>query len=428
MKKVELLSPANSLESMKVAFAFGADAVYCGIPDFSLRVGENKFGVPEIRKAVALCRAAQKKIYLTVNTYPRDSEFRQLENFLTKIKSTPPDAFIFSDLGVLSILKKYFPKIAKHLSVQANSVNSQTVKMWGKLGVKRIILARELSLKEIQVIVKANPKMEFETFVHGAICMSYSGRCLLSNFLTGRDANRGKCAQPCRWKYRTHNMEHGTWNKKFVLEEEFRKGEYFPIEEDSKGSYILNSRDLCLIEKIPQLVKAGVCSFKIEGRNKTVGYLATIVRAYRHALDGFAASRKFDQKLWHEIRTTGNRDFTLGFFDGTLTDLQNYDRSAGENPQNFLGLIEEVRSGYPACRQAGSSSSGIFALLQPKNQLAKGVKIEAVPPVGEVQKLEILELRDEKFTEIPTAHGGQKSKVWVKLKKELPKFTLLRKI
>ncbi|MCF7836338.1 U32 family peptidase C-terminal domain-containing protein [Candidatus Gracilibacteria bacterium] len=400
MKNPELLAPAGDLEKLRVALAFGADAVYCGTPDFSLRVGENKFGVPEIRQAVALCRAAKKKIYLTVNTYPRDSEFKKLENFLTKIKSTPPDAFIFSDLGVLSVLQKYFPKIAKHLSVQANSVNSQTVKMWGKLGVKRIILARELSLKEIQTIVKANLKMEFETFVHGAICMSYSGRCLLSNFLTGRDANRGKCAQPCRWKY--------------SLVEEKRAGEFLPIEEDGQGSYILNSRDLCLIEKISQLVKAGVCSFKIEGRNKTVGYLATIVRAYRRALDDFAAGRKFDQNLWHEIQTTGNRDFTLGFFDGSLKNLQNYERSAGENPQNFLGLTEKWKDG--------------FALLQPKNQLSKGVKIEAVPPVGELQKLEILELRDEKFTEIAIAHGGQKSKVWVKLKKELPVRTLIRKI
>jgi len=396
---IELLAPAGDLEKLKVAIAFGADAVYCGTPDFSLRVGENKFGVPEIRKAVALCRAAKKKIYLTVNTYPRDSEFRQLENFFTKIKSTPPDAFIFSDLGVLSMLQKYFPKIAKHLSVQANSVNSRTVQMWGKLGVTRIILARELSLKEIQTIVKANPKMEFETFVHGAICMSYSGRCLLSNFLTGRDANRGKCAQPCRWKY--------------SLVEEKRAGEFLPIEEDGQGSYILNSRDLCLIEKIPQLVKAGVCSFKIEGRNKSVGYLATIVRAYRCALDDFTAGRKFDQSLWHEIQTTGNRDFTLGFFDGSLVDLQNYNRSAGENPQNFLGLAEKWKDG--------------FTLLQPKNQLSKGVKIEVVPPVGKIKKLKILELRDENFTEISLAHGGQKSKVWVKLKKELSKFTLLRK-
>jgi U32 family peptidase len=399
MKNPELLAPAGDLEKLRVAIAFGADAVYCGTPDFSLRVGENKFGVLEIRKAVALCRAAKKKIYLTVNTYPRDSEFRQLENFLTKIKSTPPDAFIFSDLGVLSILQKYFPKVAKHLSVQANSVNSQTVKMWGKLGVKRIILARELSLKEIRVIVKSNPKMEFETFVHGAICMSYSGRCLLSNFLTGRDANRGKCAQPCRWKYR--------------LEEEFRKGEFLPIEEDGQGSYILNSRDLCLIEKIPQLAKAGVISFKIEGRNKSVGYLATIVRAYRKAIDDFRDKKQFDRKLWKEIYSTGNREFTLGFFDGSLQNLQNYERSAAENPQSFLGLVEKWKDG--------------FALLQPKNQLSKGVKIEVVPPVGKVQKLEILELRDEKFVEISTAHGGQKSKVWVKLKKELPKFTLLRK-
>jgi len=230
--------------------------------------------------------------------------------------------------------------------------------MWQKLGASRIILARELSLSEIKIIVENCPKMEFEIFVHGAICVSYSGRCLLSNFLTERDANRGKCAQPCRWKYR--------------LVEEKRPGEFLPIEEDTTGSYILNSRDLCLVEKIPQLFRAGICSFKIEGRNKSLGYLATIVRVYRRAIDDFVTGKNFDQKLWHEIQTTGNRDFTFGFFEGSLKNLQNFERSGSENPQNFLGLVEK--------------NSNEKILLTPKNHFKKGAKIEAVPPTGKIQK------------------------------------------
>ncbi len=399
MELPELLAPAGDFEKLKVALTFGADAVYCGIPLFSLRARENDFSIPEIKKAILFTRNLKKKIHLTVNTFPRDSEFKKLENFLAKIRNTPPDAFIFSDLGVMKILKKYFPKVPLHLSVQANTVNSAAVKVWQKLGVKRIILARELSIQEIRKIVAGNSQMEFETFVHGAICVSYSGRCLLSMYLNSRDANRGKCSQPCRWKY--------------SLEEEQRSGEYFPIEEDLKGSYILNSRDLCLIEKIPQLVRAGILSFKIEGRNKTVGYLATIVHVYRKALDDFAAGKKFDKNLRKEISSTGNRGFTLGFFDGSLKNLQNYDRSVGENPQNFLGLIEKKKDN--------------FYLLEVKNRFEKGDKITSVIPRGGMKKLKVEEIRDEKFFEIFHAHGGQKEKVWVKLNCELPLLTLLRK-
>ncbi|MFH1546431.1 MAG: U32 family peptidase C-terminal domain-containing protein [Patescibacteria group bacterium] len=396
---IELLAPAGDFEKLKVALAFGADAVYAGIPLFSLRARENDFSISEIRKAVAFTRAQKKKIYLTVNTFPRDCEFKKLENFLAKIHDVPPDAFIFSDLGVMQILKKYFPKTPLHLSVQANTVNSAAVKVWQKLGVRRIILARELSIREIRKIVVENPQMEFETFVHGAICVSYSGRCLLSMYLNSRDANRGKCSQPCRWKY--------------SLEEEQRSGEYFPIEEDSQGSYILNSRDLCLLEKIPQLARAGILSLKIEGRNKTVGYLATITRAYRKALDDFAAGKKFDQNLRKEILSTGNRGFTLGFFDGSLKNLQNYERSRGENPQNFLGLVEKKKDNY--------------YLFEVKNRFEKGDKIEAVIPRGGVKKLKVGEIRNEKFQTISLAHGGQKEKVWLHLNCELPPFTLLRK-
>lgn len=411
MKNLELLAPAGDLTKLKVALAYGADAVYCGIPDFSLRHRENDFSLAGLRRAVELTHQAKKKIYFTVNTYPRDKEFTKLERFLRNIKKTLPDAFIVSDLGVFSTIKKILPKAVLHLSVQANTVNARAVKEWGKLGVRRVILARELSLKEIQTITKANPRIEFETFVHGAICMSYSGRCLLSMYLTERDANRGQCTQPCRWGYR--------------LEEEKREGEYFPLEEDQQGSYILNSKDLCLIEQLPQLAKAGVMSFKIEGRNKTVGYLATIIHSYRQALDDFKQGKKFDKKLWQEIYATGNREFTPGFFDGSLKNLQNYERSAAENPQSFIGLIKKSLT-----HQFTGGGQKTFFLLQPKNRFSVGDKVEVVIPHGEVRKLKIMELLNADGELIETAHGGQQDKVWVKLntKEELPKYTLIRKI
>lgn len=401
MKKLpELLAPAGNLAKVKVALAYGADAIYCGISDFSLRARENEFSLADLRKARELTRSAKARLYLTINTYPRAGELRKLESFLKKVRAIHPDAIIFSDPGVLRLLKKNLPKVKLHLSVQANTVNPESVKFWYAQGVRRVILARELSSKEINAIHRAVPRMELECFVHGAICMSYSGRCLLSLYLTNRDANRGLCTQPCRWNYR--------------LEEEKRPGEYFPIKEDRHGSYILNSKDLCLIEKIPQLVKAGVNAFKIEGRHKSVGYLATITRAYRQAIDDYTAGKRFDRKLWKEIYSTGNREFTLGFFDGSQKDLQNYARSAAENTHSFLGLVEKWKDNS--------------FLLEPKNRFQKGDKIEAIVSRGGVSSAKVMNIFSENFEKIRTAHGGQKEKVWVESDLgNLPEFTLIRK-
>lgn len=396
---IELLAPAGDISKLKVALAYGADAVYCGTPDFSLRARENTFSIADIRQALKLSKTAKKKLYLTVNTYPRTQQFKKLESFLRQIKKTPPDAFIFSDFGVYRLLRKYFPKVPLHLSVQANTVNSEAVKFWQSLGVVRIILGRELSLKEIQAIHKAVPKMELEIFIHGAICVSYSGRCLLSLYLTNRDANQGKCSQPCRWNY--------------TLSEEKRQDQPLPIEEDQHGTYILNSKDLCLIEKIPELVKAGVVSFKIEGRHKSVGYLATIVRAYRQAIDDYRAGKKFDKRLWKEIYSTGNRGFTLGFFNGSQKDLQNYERSGAENPQAFLGLVDKIDKN--------------LVRFEVRNRFDLGDEIEVVPPFGEIFSSKITEILDKNFHSIECAHGGQMDRVWINLHRKVPPYTLLRK-
>ncbi|MFH1375212.1 MAG: U32 family peptidase C-terminal domain-containing protein [Patescibacteria group bacterium] len=415
MKKLpELLAPAGSLKKVEVALAYGADAIYCGIPDFSLRARENEFSLTDLRKARALTHSAKKKLYLTINTYPRAGELKKLESFLKHVRSIKPDAIIFSDPGVLRLLKKNLPKVKLHLSVQANTVNPESVRFWYAQGVRRVILARELSLREITEIHKKVPRIELECFVHGAICMSYSGRCLLSLYLTNRDANRGLCTQPCRWHYKLGSRFQVLGSRSPSLEEEKRKGEYFPLEEDSHGSYILNSKDLCLIEKIPQLMRAGVSAFKIEGRHKSVGYLATITRAYRKALDDFVVGNKFDRKLWKEIYSTGNREFTLGFFDGSQKDLQNYTRSGSENTQSFLGLVEEKKDNS--------------FLLEPKNRFQKGDKIEAVIPHGGALSARVKNIFSENFKKMRTAHGGPKEKVWIELGiKNLPEFTLIRK-
>jgi len=399
----ELLAPAGNLEKVRVALAFGADAIYCGVPAFSLRARENSFSLADLRQARLLTRTAGKKIYLTVNIFPRNSDLCRLKNFLQKIDTIGFDAIIFSDAGVWRLLREFCPKTKLHLSVQANSVNAESVKFWLKHDVRRVVLGRELSLREIATICKEVPRMEFEVFVQGAICVAYSGRCLLSQFLTNRDANRGMCTQPCRWKYQ--------------LVEEKRPNELLPIEEDVHGSYILNSKDLCLIEKIPQLARAGVTALKIEGRHKSIGYLATVTRAYRNALDDFAARKKFNSQLLDEIATTGNRGFTFGFFDGTQRDLQNFKRSASENPQTFLGLVEKV---YNDC-----------ALLKPRNRFKVGDLIEVVPPNSGIFKFKVTEIFDEDSASLRVVHGGQNSKVWVKLSKQqltkiLP-FTLFRK-
>lgn len=400
MKKYpEILAPAGDLEKLKLAIAYGANAVYCGLPQFSLRARENSFSLADLKQARKLTTAAGVKMYITFNIYPRSNQLTGLEKALKQIRAVKPDAIILADAGVLHLVQKILPKMKIHLSVQANTVNSASVKFWYTQGVKRVVVARELSLKEIIAIKKAVPKMELEMFVHGAICMSYSGRCLLSLYLTNRDANRGVCSQPCRWNYK--------------LQEEKRPGENFPIEEDQHGSYILNSKDMCLLPYLKEIAVAGVSALKIEGRNKSIGYLATILHAYREALDNLKAGKKFNPKLMEEFSSTGNREFTTGFFTGSQQDLQNYSRSGGENPQAFLGIVEKYQAGR--------------ILFEVKNRIDLGEEIEILIPRGEILKLRIEELSDSKNQPIDKAHAGQGTKVWLPVPREIPLLSLLRK-
>ncbi len=310
--KPELLAPAGDSERLKAAVEYGADAVYLGSDSFGMRTAAASFGGEELKKACDYAHTANTKIYLTCNTVPRNDELSRLPSFIEFAAESGVDAFIVTDIGVLDIVKKYAPRIDVHISTQAGITNYAAANAFYNLGASRIVTARELSLEEIaQIRVKTPKELEIECFVHGAMCVSFSGRCLLSNYLTGRDSNRGDCAQPCRWKY--------------SLVEEKRQGEYYPVFQDSSGTYIFNSKDMCLIEHIPELAEAGINSFKIEGRAKSAYYTASVVNAYRCALDGYFASDfshdyKPEQWMLDEPRKMSNRQYCTGFYFGSPSE------------------------------------------------------------------------------------------------------------
>ncbi|MCL5795254.1 MAG: U32 family peptidase [Patescibacteria group bacterium] len=332
IKKPELIAPAGDLVRLKQAFLFGADAVYASTPNFSMRTREIGFDYQSLKFGINYAHKLGKKVYLTVNTYPHSSEIKDFIKHAQKIIKLKPDALIIADPGVLQYFREN-STIPLHLSTQANTTNYLTANFWQKYGVKRIVLARELSLVDIKSISKKCPKLKLEAFVHGAMCMAYSGRCQISNYFTGRDPNKGECIQACRFKY-----------KLFALEEEMRPGERFPIYEDSNGTYLLNSRDLCMIDHLPELIDAGVSSFKIEGRLKGIYYLSIITRAYRQAIDLFCKSPKQYHKskkvFLSEILKTSSRGFTTGFYFGKPDKSTNNYRSQRESGEYcFVGQI-----------------------------------------------------------------------------------------
>lgn len=302
-KKPELLAPAGNLQKLKIAFKYGADAVYFGGKDFSLRAAAQNFSFEDMKEGAELAHSLGKKMYCTVNIMPRSEEIDRLPEFFKKLEEANIDAVLVSDLGVFSVVKKH-TSLPIHISTQANTVNYAAVNMWGEMGAERVVLGRECSLEEIKTIRNNIPEdLELEVFVHGAMCMSYSGRCLLSSYMTGRDSNRGTCAQSCRWKY--------------SLVEEKRQGQYFPIEEDSRGTYIMNSKDLCMIDYMPELLNAGISSLKIEGRNKSEYYVAIVVNAYRKAIDLYyedPENYKLPKEVRDELYKVSHREYNTGFF------------------------------------------------------------------------------------------------------------------
>ncbi|MFZ2969898.1 MAG: U32 family peptidase, partial [Minisyncoccia bacterium] len=387
-KNFELLAPAGSYEKMIYAFEFGADAVYAGLPDFSLRARINKFDQSSINEAINYAHEKNKKIYITVNIFAHNRHITELEKYLKLLKKNPPDALIASDIGVIELIRKILPGIKIHLSTQANTTNWRAVKFWKKYGVDRIILARELSLEEISEIHKKVPNIELEYFIHGAMCMSYSGRCLLSAWKVGRSANLGDCAQNCRWNYH--------------LVEEKRPSEFIPVEQDMHGTYLLNSKDLCLIEHLDKLKGAGISSFKIEGRAKSVYYLSQVVKAYRSALDLDAndAKKKIKiRKLKGDVSKLLNRTFTSGFLFGECKSRgQEVNFSHINEEYSFVGEVVETKNEKLKMSTFGRSAVGgknensedkIYNLnsslvkIKVHNALYVGDKIEIIQPKGE---------------------------------------------
>ena len=359
IKKPELLAPAGDLEKLKISVLYGADVVYFGGEMFSLRAGAGNLSLAEIAEGIAFCHAHGVKCYLAMNIFAHNEDIEPLRTYLAEIKDLALDAFIVSDPGVIAMIQEIIPQAEIHLSTQANMTNYETAKFWHRMGVKRIVLARELTVKEIYEIRENTPQdLEYEAFIHGAMCISYSGRCLLSNFMIERDANRGQCAHPCRWKY--------------ALMEEQRPGQYYPVEEDDRGTYILNSRDLCMIEYVPQLIQAGISSLKIEGRMKSVFYVATVVAAYRRAIDAYCEDPKnyaFREEWMAELKKVSHREFTTGFYFHKPTNLdQNYQTSTYTRDYTFTGM---VRSYDP---ETG------YAIVEQRNKMVLGDEIEVFGP------------------------------------------------
>ncbi len=359
MKKVELLAPAGSTEKLKMAFLYGADACYLGGSAFGLRANAANFNIEELSQAVEYAHERMKKVYVTVNIMAHNSDLEGLEDYLRELLKAGTDAILVSDPGIFMMVKETVPEMEVHLSTQANATNYKAVEFWKRQGMKRAVLARELSLSEIrQIREKIEPDFQLESFVHGAMCVSYSGRCLLSNFMTGRDSNRGACSHPCRWQYH--------------LVESTRPGEYYPIEEDSHGTYILNSKDLCMIEHIPDLIEAGVSSLKIEGRMKSAYYVATVVRAYRMAIDSYykdPENWQFDPYWLEEIEKTSHRRFTTGFYYEDKEEYtQEYTTSKYIREYSFIGLIE-----------APNYEQGCWKIEQ-RNKFSVGDEVEIISP------------------------------------------------
>ena len=394
-RPIELLIPASSLEVLKTAVMFGADAVYIGGEAFGLRAKAKNFSMDDMAEGIAFAHARGVKVYVTANILAHNYDLEGAAAYFEELKNMkpePPDALIISDPGMFTIAKEVWPEVEIHISTQANNTNYQTYLFWWKMGAKRVVSARELSLVEIKQIRDHIPEeMEIESFIHGAMCISYSGRCLLSNYFTGRDANHGACTHPCRWKY--------------AVMEESRPGEYLPVYENERGTYIFNSKDLCMIEHIPEIVEAGIDSLKIEGRMKTALYVATVARTYRKAIDDYLESpEKYRANMdWYkaEIAKCTYRQFTTGFYFGKPNEeTQIYDSNTYVNEYIYLGIVEQVEDG--------------MAQITQRNKFCVGDVIEVMKPDGTNESVKVAALYDGEKNPVDSAPHPQQ-KLYVEL-------------
>jgi U32 family peptidase len=403
LKKIELLAPAGNLEKLAIALAYGADGVYFGGKAFGLRAFSENFDEAELKQGIEIAHRAAKKAYITINVFPHNEDLPPLPDYLRFLREAGADAVIISDLGVWRIAREVVPDLPLHISTQANNTNWSSVLAWQDLGAGRVVLARELSLAGITAI-RRRTSLELEAFVHGAMCISYSGRCLMSNYFTGRDANRGECAQPCRWKY--HLME------------ETRPGQYFPVLEDERGSYFFNSKDLCLLPFIPELAGAGLDSFKIEGRMKSVHYVATVVKVYREALDAFAAAPddfSVRPEWWEELAKISHRPYTSGFyFNKTTHEDQIYGPATYSQSHDFVGL---VLSYDPLTR---------LAVVEQRNNMKLGEEIEVLQPAEPNFRQKITRMTDNDGNDLTVAPHAQQL-VAVPMERPVSRFAMLRR-
>lgn len=405
MRPVELLIPASSLEVLKIAVIYGADAVYIGGEVFGLRAKAKNFSMEDMAEGIQFAHEHGVKVYVTANILAHNGDLEGVREYFTQLKEIKPDALIISDPGIYTIAKEICPEIERHISTQANNTNYGTYQFWWNQGAKRVVTARELSLNEIAEIRKNIPDdMEIETFVHGAMCISYSGRCLLSNYFTGRDANQGACTHPCRWKY--------------AVVEEKRPGEYLPVYENERGTYIFNSKDLCMIEHIPELIEAGIDSFKIEGRMKTALYVATVARTYRKAIDDYLTSpEKYKENMdWYleQISNCTYRQFTTGFFFGKPSEeSQIYDNNTYIKEYTYLGIVGE------------RNEEGLYQIEQ-RNKFSVGEQIEVMKPDGRNIPVTVKRIVDEDGNEMESA-PHPKQVLYIDLGQELEMYDILRR-
>lgn len=402
-RHIEVLSPAGNMDKLKMAIRYGADAVYCAGQSFGLRASSSNFSNEELKEAVEFVHSHGKKNYVTCNIIPHNEDLVGLEDYLKFLESIKVDAIIVADLGIFLLAKRVAPNLERHVSTQANTTNYLTTEFWKEQGATRVVVAREVSIADIKTMKEA-ADIEIEAFVHGAMCISYSGRCLLSNYFTTRDANRGQCTQACRWKY--------------SLVEENRPGEYYPIEEDQHGTYIFNSKDLCLLKYIPDLVEAGVDSLKIEGRMKSVHYAATVTKVYREAVDSYLADPEhYEVKPeWiEELEKISHRPYTEGFsVEKPDETAQNYGQSSNTQTHDFIGLVEgyNVEEGY--------------AYLEQRNNFKVGDEVEFCQPHGELVHHVITKMTDEEGNEITVAPHPQ-MKVRLYIDTPLEEYAMMRR-
>ncbi|RTZ71840.1 MAG: U32 family peptidase [Gammaproteobacteria bacterium] len=420
MKRPELLSPAGTLRNMRYAFAYGADAVYAGMPRYSLRVRNNDFLEENLRVGIEEAHAQGRQFFVAVNVMPHDAKLKTFLDDLRPVVEMGPDAFIMADPGLIMLVRDTWPELPVHLSVQANTMNSVSVRFWQRQGLTRVILSRELSLEQIEAIRQAVPDMELEVFVHGALCIAYSGRCLLSGYFNHRDANQGTCTNACRWEYRVNEApsvkpeelaRHPKADQVYYIEEPNRPGEFMPIEEDEQGTYILNSRDLRAVEHVQRLVEIGVDCLKIEGRTKSHYYTAQVTQIYRRAIDDAVAGRPFDPALMSELENLANRGYTDGFFQRHETrELQNYREGASvARRSQFVAEVLQATDGW--------------GVVEVKNRFAVGDELTLVTPEGN-HGFSLEQMQNESGEPLEVAPGSG-WKVRIPLPVEAPAYSLV---